>query len=598
MVLLPSPAARLAALALAWLVCLPATAAADVVIHDGGVSRDREAVTWVKERTGQAPTRVLDPDEVLRGPGRLLSSGAEVERCEGQPVAIDAAGKLDQITDRVLSFDLEAALESMRVLDTLLPCSDKPVTARELARLAFLRGAARFDMGDQQAAGESMLEASVFDPDYTGELGFPGAHTQLLESMRDGAVGSDRSQLYVWTPSGSGDILVDGVVTQQIRKQGKELAPGLHLVQISRDERLSGMWVRLDQGPVALVFPETGRRLWADGGRSPGGEVGMRMLLDEVFQGKEGAVHLIHYRARTPMAASFPADGAARVAWTESKPPRSTRVGSQDDKGPGRRGRADPKPGPTEPKTDDGQGVDDTSPDQPPETADEVEPGIDDPTEEPEPAEADDGPAEQGDEASGAGPAQEEDEATGADAEQEEPATVGAADPATGGAAADEPGRDTRPPSTDAPKPRRFRLALTFGYQYAHPFSYGMLGLDVSVTIWGPIHAGVFVRPGYGGNKQFPGEPEVVGPVLFMPMGVAVGVRKPGWLSPFVAGAFQFAYNRDGLRANAFLVGAVVQGGLDISPGDSAFVIRVQGEAGILGQVFNARVGAGVGARF
>ena len=121
------PAVAVAALAVTLVLGFPGPAAADVVIHDGGVSKDREAATWVKDRTGASPTRVLDPDDVLRGPSRLLLSGAEVERCEGRPVAIDAAGKLDQITDRVLSFDLEAALESIRVLDTLLPCSDVAV---------------------------------------------------------------------------------------------------------------------------------------------------------------------------------------------------------------------------------------------------------------------------------------------------------------------------------------------------------------------------------------------------------------------------------------------------------------------------------------
>lgn len=616
------PSARIpplvAALGLALLASLPAAARADVVVHDGGVSRDREAATWVKERTGQAPTRVLDPDDVLKGPTRLLAGGGSVERCEGRPVVIDAESRLDQITDRVLSFDLESALEAMGVLDTLLPCSDKPVQARELARLAFLRGATRFDMGDEQAAAESMLEAAVFDIEYPGELGFPGDHVELLKVMREDAAELPVSKLYVWTPAGTNEILVDGVPTEQIRKQGLGLRQGLHLLQIVQSEGLTGMWIRLEGGPATLVFPNAGRRLWADGGRSPGGELAMGLLLQEVFQGKEGDLHLIHYRAREPMAATFPAGGAARVPWENSEAPRSSRAGSQDDRGPGRRPqRGEPKPDPI----DDGDGGEQTAGGGEPEDGGQPEDGGE-PEDGGQPADGgepeDDGqPADGGEPeddvqpADGGEPADDGQTADVAEPDDGEPVDDG--EPADDGSPADGQTTDSQAggdPTTglgatagglsgpDKPKQRRFRLALTFGYQYAHPFSYGMLGVDVTVGIWGPIQAGLFVRPSYGGNRQFPGMPEVMGPVMFVPMGVALGVRRPGWLSPFISGAFQFAYNRDGLRAHPFLGGAVVQGGLDIAPGDGFFMIRIQGEAGFIGQMFNARIGAGVGARF
>ena len=614
-----------AALAVA-LVLAPSIARADVVVHDGGVSRDREAAAWVKQRSGHAPTRVLDPDDVLKGPTRLLTGGATVERCEGRPVDIDAPGRLDQITDRVLSFDLEAAFESMRILDTLLPCSDKPVQARELARLAFLRGATLFDMGDEQTAAESMLEAAVFDIEYTGELGFPGPHLELLASMRVGAAELTASRLYVWTPPGTNEILVDGLPADQIRKQGIGLRRGLHLLQIVQAEGLGGMWVRLEEDAATLVFPNSGRRLWADGGRSPGGELAMKLLIGEVFQGKEGDIHLIHYRAREPMAATFPTGGADRVVWAEAEPPRSTRAGGTGDKGPGRRPRRGEKPVKTDPDPPEDGGQETASggdepadggdPDGGEQPADGDEPGGDEPT---DPGEGGDGqtdtveptdedPVTDGGELPTDGGEQPTDEQPTDEQPTDEQPTdeqpvdgdpTDGGDPGDGQAATDpvdEPGGARIKPA--GPKQKRFRAALTFGYQYVHPFSYGMLGVDVTVGIWGPLQAGLFVRPSYGGNKQFPGMPEVMGPVMFMPMGISFGVRRPGWLSPFVNGAVQFAYNRDGLRAQPFLGGAVLQGGLDIAPGDSFFMIRVQGEAGFIGRVFNARIGAGVGARF
>jgi hypothetical protein len=608
-----SPAAliaRGAALALALLLFAPALARADVVVHDGGVGRDREAASWVKSRTGRSPTRVLTPD-VLTGPDRILLENATLERCEGSPVALDAGARLDLITDMVLSFDLEAALESLRVLDTLLPCIDKPVERRQLARLFFLRGAAHFDLGQEDAAGEAMLEAAATDPEYEGERGFPKAHSELLESMRTQSVSFERSTLFVWMPTGVQEIRVDGEVIAEIRKAGVSLPGGLHLVQVVDSEGISGMWIRVTGSTSTVVFPKSGRRLWADGGRSPGGARAMSLLLDEVFQGREGDVHLIHYRARTPMGATF--GPAGREAWEESEPTRSRRDprvagDSDEDKAPGRTPRKErrrkPRPEPEDPPVEDEPEVETaevTEPDEPADVPDETPADEPDEVVEPE-VETPDEPSAEADEGGEA-------VAEATDTPDETP-DEGGDEPSDPDVEPDEPtepvtrGTTRKPRATADPSgPKRLRIAILGGYQYSHPFSYGTVGLDVGVWIWGPLQAGLFVRAGYAGQAGYTvrdGNEDVYlyGPVFFVPMGVSVGVRKNGWLSPFVNVAFQYAYNRDGLRAQPFLGGAVVQGGLDISPKDSPLVIRVEGEAGNLGRFFNVRIGAGAGVRF
>jgi hypothetical protein len=147
----------------------------------------------------------------------------------------------------------------------------------------------------------------------------------------------------------------------------------------------------------------------------------------------------------------------------------------------------------------------------------------------------------------------------------------------------------------------RLRLVLSGGYQYAEPFHYGLLSFDVSFRIIGVLEVNAFIRPSYGGVHEFPVEEDaaaVIGPVIFVPFGVSVGLRKPGDLSPWVAGGAQVAWNRDGLGAAPYLFGALVHGGLDWSPRGSPLVIRVQGDVGNIGLHFNAKLSGGIGLRF
>jgi hypothetical protein len=145
------------------------------------------------------------------------------------------------------------------------------------------------------------------------------------------------------------------------------------------------------------------------------------------------------------------------------------------------------------------------------------------------------------------------------------------------------------------------RIVLSGGYQYVEPFHYAMLKFDLSVRIVGILEVNAFVRPSYGGVHQFPVEDDAIpleGPVIFVPFGVSVGIRKPGSLSPWVAGGGQVAWNRDGLAAAPYLFGALLHGGLDWSPNGSRFVLRIQGEVGNIGTHLNVSGSGGVGLRF
>lgn len=163
---------------------------------------------------------------------------------------------------------------------------------------------------------------------------------------------------------------------------------------------------------------------------------------------------------------------------------------------------------------------------------------------------------------------------------------------------------------TETIKPHRVRFAIGGGYQYVHPFSYGMISADLNVRLIGPLTVTVFTRPSFGGQFTVDlGESEPVdGAIILVPFGAGVGLQKhDGSIGPFVFASFQAAPNRV-IPLGSLLVGATVQGGVDFAPDDGPFIVRVEGEVGFLGANdnstssffagFTGRVGVSVGARF
>lgn len=347
-----SPRALLVAAVLAGTLALPRVAAADIVLHDGGVERDRDAADVVTERTGKAPKMVLSGD-VLSGPTRLLASNATVEQCEGTAIKLKFDDKLDAIVESVLSFELDKALEDLDVLETLLPCAAHPVPRNVLTRLAFLRGAALFDQGDEDGAKAAMTDALALDATFEGLRGFPQPHLDLLSAGREQAAAIEGGKLFSWHREGSIDgLLVDGDEAGDLARAGVTVTPGRHLLQIREsDGRLRGMWVRTSGIDAVIVHPGAGRKVWSDGGRTAGGEMAMRLLLLSEFQGRDGDIHVLRFKGRRVIsAATFPADGGVRVDWAkqggDAQASSETDGGTTDTKPSDGATKPEPKPRP------------------------------------------------------------------------------------------------------------------------------------------------------------------------------------------------------------------------------------------------------------
>ncbi len=290
-------------------------AAADVVVHDGGVARDKDAASRVEERTGERPARVLS-DDVLAGPSRPLVANLTLEPCEGDSIAFEPKQRADAVMSSVLGFNLEGADADLAELRTLLACSADVVPARTLARVSFLEGALRFDQGVPEQASAAMADAAVLDWEYTGERGFPAAHLELLAAARDGL---RSGRLFLWAGPGVKSVLVDGQPAEEPGTAGIELGQGLHLVQLETGDGLRGIWVRTSAEEATLVMPGAGRTLWRDSGRGPGGTNGLGLMLLDEFGGRSGDVHVLQYRGRSRTAMTWPAGGGPMVAWQEAE---------------------------------------------------------------------------------------------------------------------------------------------------------------------------------------------------------------------------------------------------------------------------------------
>ncbi len=480
----------------------PRTARPDVLLHDGGVERDREAIELMRARVGTEPTTVL-AGEVLSGPTRTLTANLTLERCHGAPAALQAAERLERIRDAVLSFDIGRSQHEIEGLRSVLTCAAEPVPVTTLAAFWFFQGASLLDQGQEDEGRVAMTRAILVDPAFAEPKGLPTAHSTLLAAVR-AAPRPAMSRLFIWPGRVAGQVLVDGSGAEEPSAVGVSVPEGPHLLQIRLPDRVIGLWVTTSGLEAALVEPASGRAIWTDGGRSPGGELAMRLLLADEFHGSEGDVHVIQYRRGRPVGATWKASGGPLVPWEASAPV---------EEGP----RAPPARTPRE-----------------------------------------------------------------------------ASKPKV---------RSTAP----APPSSRVRFVLGGGWAYAHPFHYAMIAVDLDIRLVGPLHLGIFGRPGYGGTFVYPvreGDPPLDGPLFFAPLGLSFGVAAPRDVSPFVRGAFQFAYNRDGLSAGQGLIGAALQGGVDLSPRGSHFLARLEAEVGLLGDrasgraIFTGRVGGGVGARF
>ncbi len=601
----------LATLACAALLACPA-ARADIVLHNGGVNKDRDAAARVTERTGEAPTLVLSND-VLSGPTRVLTGHATIEQCEGAPITLDIKSKLDAIEESVFAYELETAARSLDILSTLAPCASAPIAAGELARMSFLHGATLLDMGDPLAE-KSMAESLAFVPDYAGERGFPRAHSDMLDAARRRIKTLPDGRIFIWGGPGVEEVYVDGVKRQQEHSIGVVVRPGLHLIQVRKNDELKGMWVRIRSRFSAVIFPGAGRAVWADAGRSPGGEQAMSLMLVAEFRGQQGDIHVLHYRGRLVAASTWPALGEGHKRWELGKSTANRRKTRRNKGKKGKDAVKAPQSGPATREV--------ATQNKPPVAASKTESTSN--AEQP-----DDGPVaskttpptastttEDGkkdkDKGKGETTAEKSRERTtrprkakprvSADSE---PGAGTPAPPPSGATPRAEPAPgESRGTLTTAPLAKSyaqqpFRAVLGAGFHYADPFGYAVLAIDVTYQFFGPLHAVLFLRPSLGAIAEFPvaeGEEPIIGPTGFVPIGGGVGVQRLGRFAPYARIVGQYAHNRDGLSNPEHLGGVMIQGGIDFTlKSGSPLIIRVQAEAGFLGAHFNGRVWAGAG---
>jgi hypothetical protein len=384
-------------------------------------------------------------------------------------------------------------------------------------------------------------------PEYTGEKGFPRPHGELLEKQRGSAATLADGRLFVWLGPGMSKTWVDGIERDSPGARGVALRAGMHLVQVQADERLYGMWVSSSGRSSTIIHPSAGRAIWADGGRSAGGESAMRLLLADEFRGREGDIHVLQYRGRSVSGATYPADGGPRLPWDSGAAGGDGTAGGEGE-GAG-----------TKPTDETGS------------------------------------PSGKAGAGAGTKPTDETGSTGTAAGTKSKGGTGGRSAGEGAGTKAEGDGRAVRP------RVKRFRLTLGGGWQYAAPFHYASIGVDFHAQIVGPLSVGFFLRPSFSSGLVGPAGGEGSAArvtVLFVPVGLGAGVRRPGDLSPWFHVAAQFASNRDGLSAGPWLLGVVGQGGIDFSPGGSPLVLRAHGEIGILGIHFNARLMGSVGARF
>ena len=580
---------------------VPSAARADIVLHDGGVNKDRDAAQRVTERTGTAPTLVLSND-VLSGPTRVLTGHATIEQCEGAPIPLDIERKLNEIEDSVFSYELEKAVRSLDILATLAPCASAPIEASALARMSFLRGATLLDMGDPLAEN-AMAESLGFLPDYGGERGFPRAHTDMLDAARRRIETLPDGRMFIWAGPGAEAVFVNGIQRSQEHSAGVVVRPGLHLLQVYKDGAMKGMWVRIRSRFSAIVFPGAGRAVWADAGRSPGGEQAISLMLAAEFRGQQGDIHVLHYRGRLVSASTWPALGEGHKRWeaTSSSDRRKARKRNKARKGKAARASAQDsavaqKATSQEPSPASG---DDSA--TAAATGTQSEPSTSRGSSQTSRTEnKKKSPPRQGNRATTK--AKKTPSKTSTDTQQStkaqvQPSTKQSSSPGSG--SQDIRGTMTSSPRAKTFEQRRFRLAVGGGFHYADPFSYAVLALDVTYQFFGPLHAVIFLRPSIGAVAEFPveeGQEPIIGPVGFAPIGGGIGVQRLGRFAPYARIVGQYAHNRDALSNPEHLGGVMIQGGLDFTPKPSIpLLIRVQAEAGFLGAHFNGRLWGGVG---
>lgn len=99
--------------------------------------------------------------------GAVADDTCDAEKPPSLPVSIA------QAISKMTALDTEGAIELLDQLIEDLPCLDTQVSAQELARVYYYRGAALAFVGDSSGAAEAMFQALVIDPEAESDVNLP-----------------------------------------------------------------------------------------------------------------------------------------------------------------------------------------------------------------------------------------------------------------------------------------------------------------------------------------------------------------------------------------------------------------------------------------
>jgi hypothetical protein len=140
----------------------PAAFAGQIVVHEGDPT---QAIDEVVKRTGQPASdfTAVTMSEVLDGKVPLITAG-KIERCTtGATPAADVEKHLGAAEEAIAAKDYEFALGPAKAAEKAALCADGPVTAANLARVAFAGGVAAHANGDPEAAKVAFRHAAVLE---------------------------------------------------------------------------------------------------------------------------------------------------------------------------------------------------------------------------------------------------------------------------------------------------------------------------------------------------------------------------------------------------------------------------------------------------
>ncbi len=439
----------------------------------------------------------------------------------------------DRAIDRLIELDPRGARDELGSAIDFLPCVTSTVTNRTLGDLYYYRGAASLQLGDVGRADDDFARAAAVRPEYQGDPNLPPEVNEVFLAAKARKDQEEPALVYVYAPPGL-DARLDGRALDAA-EGGVAIAPGVHLVQFTRDQNtdsllfevsLGGNAVALLRDDVDLALAEApddeSARAFAQqvlGLAAADAGVDLVAVVD-LFDGEAG----YFYRGGTD---SFSFDG--------DRPTQGSRVASVEESSADQRSGSSRQLVVTPTR---GSGI------------------------------------------------------------NQQRLTTRPTSGASGGGSMRVRPSQTRPAANNRARASsritddsRVRIRLSGGYAYVHPWSYVHIPLDVGVRLWEGLH----LDAGFDLSTPGPSSDELI----WLPAGtLGLSYRIPlGPVEPRFGAVGRIAVDRQAAAESRPLGGWAIRVGLDLTlPGTGPFLLGFDVQGGMLGKPFylSASLGAGV----